>query len=552
MAQRHVQWLREELPRLVSEGVIAQETADRIAAHYGEPAESPRHGLMLAIAGVLGVTLIGLGVILLIGHNWDQLGRDIRAGLSFAPLVLAQIVLLYAFFRRRDSMAWMEGAAVLVTAGVAASIALISQTYQIQGDLQAYLVVCALLVLPLPYLTRTVLPALIYMAAAVAVLIAWRGVADPGYWFWPLFALILPYFVWMRRSMPSATRVCWLGWGVAIALTVGVLVGLERLVPGLWIPIGAGLAACAILFDRRLSPVDGRGLGRPFAAAGWAGLVGIAVALTFPDVWRDVGWLHMRTPSRFYPEPPIAEHVILGAVLLLTLAGLFAALRRREGLCLLAGLLPFLGLAGVAIVGRVPQAELILSAGANVYVLALGVALAAAGVARPSVGVMNAGLLLLAALIAIRFFDQQIDFMIRGAAFVAVGVVFLIANAVVAARKRRLYEGAGMGTSPHGTPPSPVESPAFDEAEDLGPAEDRPLFKEAPPDLEESPEEAAPEAAEPAGETEEPRRDATDPFGDTFDTPTPRDYDPGREPWDLEAPEKDDEEDKDGPGTEPR
>jgi hypothetical protein len=50
---------------------------------------------------------------------------------------------------------------------------------------------------------------------------------------------------------------------------------------------------------------------------------------------------------------------------------------------------------------------------------------------------MNAGLLVLAALIMARFFDSQFGFVIRGIAFIVLGVGFLAANVYLVRRARR-------------------------------------------------------------------------------------------------------------------
>ena len=46
--------------------------------------------------GILGAVLIGGGIILLLAHNWEQLGRPARVAVAFAPLVLSQALALPA------------------------------------------------------------------------------------------------------------------------------------------------------------------------------------------------------------------------------------------------------------------------------------------------------------------------------------------------------------------------------------------------------------------------------------------------------------------------
>jgi len=64
--------LSDDIQTLVDEGVINESTALRISAYYAANQTDPTSRLMLAF-GILASLLIGLGVILIIGHNWDTL-----------------------------------------------------------------------------------------------------------------------------------------------------------------------------------------------------------------------------------------------------------------------------------------------------------------------------------------------------------------------------------------------------------------------------------------------------------------------------------------------
>ena len=80
----------EELPQLVARGVLAPDAAERLRAHYGPVETAKPARLAIAFFGILGALLIGAGIILLLGHNWENLTRPVRAFLSFLPLLLAQ------------------------------------------------------------------------------------------------------------------------------------------------------------------------------------------------------------------------------------------------------------------------------------------------------------------------------------------------------------------------------------------------------------------------------------------------------------------------------
>ena len=115
--KRAIRWLYQELPELTAKGVISQEAAGKIRQHYGELKPANKTPVILIICGVLGALLIGLGIILLLAHNWDQFSRLTRAILSFVPLVLGQGLALWVLCKRpQRSLLLMVGVAAIAMA----------------------------------------------------------------------------------------------------------------------------------------------------------------------------------------------------------------------------------------------------------------------------------------------------------------------------------------------------------------------------------------------------------------------------------------------------
>ena len=73
-------------------GVVSAEAADKLRQHYGPLGKTDGRRIALVLFGLLGAVLIGGGIILLIAYNWSELTRPVRAAISFAPLVLAQVL----------------------------------------------------------------------------------------------------------------------------------------------------------------------------------------------------------------------------------------------------------------------------------------------------------------------------------------------------------------------------------------------------------------------------------------------------------------------------
>src|SRR5262249_26964928 len=132
-----VAWLLAELPRLVEDGVLTPEAAEALRRHYqSTDAQAARtHWGQVLLAGV-GAVLVGGGVILILAHNWDNLGRAARAAMAIAILVAAQALTIFAVHRRRQSMAWVEATSGLLVAAVGGAIALVGQTYHVGGSFE--------------------------------------------------------------------------------------------------------------------------------------------------------------------------------------------------------------------------------------------------------------------------------------------------------------------------------------------------------------------------------------------------------------------------------
>ncbi|MCX6996227.1 MAG: DUF2157 domain-containing protein [Kiritimatiellaeota bacterium] len=184
MSKQSIQWLYDELPRLVAQGLLTPEADARLRAHYGPVAPARPARLAVIIFGVLGALLIGAGIILVLAHNWEDLSRPVRAGLSFLPLVLAQGLAAWTMCNRPQSLAWREGAGALLFLMIGASISLVAQTYNISGDRPRFLLTWALLGLPVVYLLNAVVPALLYLWGLTewACDLRWEDGFAAGYW----------------------------------------------------------------------------------------------------------------------------------------------------------------------------------------------------------------------------------------------------------------------------------------------------------------------------------------------------------------------------------
>ena len=156
----------KDTPELVEAGVISQQTADNIQHYYNSKGGQSQNKL-LVVFGILGAVLVGLGIILIIAHNWDELSKITKLCVAFLPLVIGQLLCVFTLIKKQDSTACREGAAAFLFFAVGASISLVSQIYNISGDLSLFLLTWMLLCLPLIYVMRSSVASLLYLIGSI-------------------------------------------------------------------------------------------------------------------------------------------------------------------------------------------------------------------------------------------------------------------------------------------------------------------------------------------------------------------------------------------------
>jgi uncharacterized membrane protein len=431
---KHARWLYGELPRLVSRGVLDEGAAERLRRHYGSVPERNPGALALLIFGVLGAGLIGLGIILILANNWDDLSRTVRAGITFALLLCGQTVAGFTLVQRPDSVGWREASGLFLGLCAGAAIALIGQTYNIPGDLGAFLMTWMLLVFPLMYLLDAGVVTIGYLAGITW----WAGYVQSqelyAPWFYLLAALAAPHLISTTRRAPYAARTSWMLWAACICAIIAVGLVIERTIPGLWIPIYASLFGLMYI-GGAFWFCDAETLWRaPLHTTGAAGLGILSLIFTFEDVWDAIGWGHYRVGDGYFAIPAIADYVLTTVLLLAAVTLLVTAVRRGRAEFIPLGSMPVLATAGFGIASGTDD-SLIPWLMFNAYVMAVSVYTIARGIRSGRLGTANAGLLLLAALIGIRFFDSDLSFVVRGFVFIVLGIGFLVCNVAIVKRR---------------------------------------------------------------------------------------------------------------------
>lgn len=428
-----VNWLTAELEAWQREGLIDSAQAERIRARYPRDGRGSRSVALVGFA-VLGALLVGGGIILLLAHNWSDLGRGARTAVALAPLVASQLLALWGLVRGHDGAGWREALGVFWSLSIGAAIAMVSQIYHLSGSYDAFMVTWLLLGAPVIYLLRSSLSAVLYVAGVLAWSCGHACELPRVLWYWPFTAVVVPLLLRSSREGTFTSGLALLRWALTGSIVAGAGISLAHGLPGLWIVIYAALLSVLYLVDALLLGEAPSLWHRPMRVIGGAGCVVLALMLTYEWPWKSIGWdfLHRDLPAWQQMMDAAAALGLMGAAVAVVVA-------RREllrGPGLFPAIFPLVAMAGFAVTSHLHRPGLALLL-CNVFVFAFGLTLLTSGVRRAALGRVNAGMLLLATVIALRFFDSDLSLVARGLVFVVLGAVFLIVNVVLSRRFRR-------------------------------------------------------------------------------------------------------------------
>ena len=424
-------WVYQELPELVSQGVVPADVAERIRQHYGEPDAPGTTAKKWAVIlfSILGAVLIGGGIILLLAHNWDELSRPMRAAISVAPLAIAAALGGWILWTQRDSTAWREGVGTAQTLAIGSSIALVAQTYNLGGRFDEFMLIWSLLALPVAYLLRATLPALLYLVGITI----WTGSVTfqtgNGLWYFPLLGAALPFLWWTSRANRYHPRPVLFAWVLAITVGIGTGFAVDRVCGRLdaWPVVFGGLFGLLFLVGARWWGEAGAAWQRPLQSVGALGTVGLSLVLSFGDVWEHGSW-------RYYWEDvsTVRAGLQFAAAALFPVAAIALWVRswtRRAWSEIMIGAVPALAALGWA--AAMYDANGIGPILFNLYLFGLGIGTLVIGLRGRRLGIVNAGMAVLSGVILCRFFDSDLGFLLRGVAFILIGIGFLVTNLVL-------------------------------------------------------------------------------------------------------------------------
>ncbi len=124
--KKPIRWIHGEIAAWEQAGLVSPEQAGRLRERYPEP---PASNIGMILFASLGAVIVGLGVILLLAHNWQAIPRGGKLALILGSLLAAHGAGMWQIRAGRRGLG--EGLNLLGTMLFGAGIWLIAQIYHI-------------------------------------------------------------------------------------------------------------------------------------------------------------------------------------------------------------------------------------------------------------------------------------------------------------------------------------------------------------------------------------------------------------------------------------
>ncbi|GAA4275871.1 DUF2157 domain-containing protein [Aquimarina mytili] len=418
----------KELQTLVKDKVISPELADKIEQYYATR-DIGKPNKLFTVFGIFGALLIGSGVILMLAHNWDEFSRTIKTILAFLPLLVGQFLTGFSILKEK-SKTWKEASATFLFFSVGACIALISQIYNIPGDLGVYLLTWVALCLPLIYLLRSNAVALLsillstYYALEIGL---WRFRDNTTPWLYiVLFLTILPQYWRLIKTKINSNTLTIFNWAIPISITIALaaFIGTSDTLGFVMY-----ITLFGVLYNIGRLPVfrDLKVFRNGSLIIGSLGTVICMLIFTFKWIW-----------SEFPDNPNYNTHewymtLVLLAIALLVLGySIWKKGWRATNLFQVTFVVFWIVYFLFSTFGALPVILM------NILVFALGISAIKIGADKFDFKILNYGLLIISILIACRFFDTGMGFIVKGILFVLAGTGFFLTNYFMLKRQQKI------------------------------------------------------------------------------------------------------------------
>ncbi len=438
--------------------IVNQATAIKIRSYIRKLEDSTPIELFLIVSGIMGALFCSAGIFAIISHNWDDYPKFIRGTFSVVPALVGLYFYYRAVFHHQDSRPWIEASSVFLMLMIGASIALVSQTYQLDGDFNKFIKVWAILTLPLFYFARASGITILYLGLITVLVVNislgffWIPKIQENVnstWYWFLLLAFLPHYflVLKTESRSQSIRIVYMSYVVYLSFMAALMVTVK----GNYILWIAASNAGFYLLGKRFMGENVNIMKRPFQLFSQFWIVLLLVSLSnklslrmglendsFINLFREQGTREYGYMQEFDPNGDKLFYFVFVLLLLSVIYFIYFYFRKHfkdvSKLILFAPVF-FLGL---MICHEYIFPEWFVLMLINGYVLLIGFNALITGSENQNIAQMIFGFILISVLLWIRYFDTDWNFIMKGLMFIGIGAVFFSINLTQKSKLERI------------------------------------------------------------------------------------------------------------------
>jgi uncharacterized membrane protein len=432
---------RKYLPEWVNQGIITQDQEKQILA-WMEAKQGKMPGLIFWISLLAGL-LVGLGVLLIIAHNWDELPHAMRLSLALLPALAGTALMLFAALKRNQNLIWMELGSLSQMIGLGASISLISQVYHIAGSMESFLFSWLLVYTPTQIILSGRVSLLLYTILAnwfvTSSGFSHSPDAHPMHVFWMLGCIaVSARNLYLKGNAMVFLRVYSWFLPPLFAWGMGTL-GFQAKNVELLFLVYTGLVLLTLILGEWLKYYQERFNFNGLRFWGRMGLFVIFSMFSYRFFWDHI--IH----DELFRKSDFIRDKLLWIGLGFIAIGAFIFIRKKfkdafadiqpDVAAIIIYIVAFFVLGKFA-----PLAGMILT---NLMMLLLGIYYLQKGVKTQSLLWLNYGLLWLFLLLIYRFSDVNQGYLARGLFFIGLGILLFFINIFVVGKKGKEQKNVG-------------------------------------------------------------------------------------------------------------
>ena len=412
--------IQKALPELVFNNIISQETANDIENYYKLKRKTSSTNQLLLSFGIIGATLLGLGIIAIIAHNWDELNKWTKLGCAILPLIITQLCCGFTLIKKSNHKTLRESSAVFLLFSIVACLAMISQIYNIEGDYNEFVLLWMLLSLPVIYVMQSYAASILYM-----IYITPYGTYHDELninCYIELLILFIPFYMYLSKKRKTKQIGNIHHWLIPISITVVYLTSLDyfsRTSFEFYVIHYSGICTIMYLIGNLNFFKEQKYIYNGYKILGSIGALITLYILSVKDMGMVKWW--------FGKEPEI-DYIQIYFLIGLYIIMYFITMNNNTDKILhkikpLAIVFPLTLLSFTT----KDNSHLI----ANIGILSIGILTIVQGALKKHLSKMNLGIFIILMWISKKFLDENIDFITKGILFIVLGSCFFIANYIM-------------------------------------------------------------------------------------------------------------------------